>query len=161
MLRTELPRVYPGMRLTEVNLQSEFIRNKLTRERLLALLSGFFAIVAMTLAAIGLYGVLNYAVVQRTREIGIRVALGAGQGQTVALVLRNIIWIVAIGLAGGVALGLGLGQFLTTLLFEIRPSDFWGIALPLICLITASVLASVPPAIRAARVDPSVALRWE
>jgi len=161
MLRAELPRVYPGMRLTEVNLQSEFIRNKLTRERLLALLSGFFAIVAMTLAAIGLYGVLNYAVVQRTREIGIRVALGAGQGQTIALVLRNIVWIVAIGLVGGVALGLGLGQFLTTLLFEIKPSDFWGIALPMLCLIAASVAASVPPAIRAARVDPSVALRWE
>jgi putative ABC transport system permease protein len=161
MLRTELPRVYPGMRLTEVYRQSEFIRNKLTRERLLALLSGFFAIVAMTLAAIGLYGVLNYAVAQRTREIGIRVALGAGQGRTIALVLRNIVWMVAIGLAGGVALGLGLGQFLTTLLFEIKPSDFWGIALPLLCLIAGSALASVPAAIRAARVDPSVALRWE
>jgi predicted permease len=161
MLRKELPRVYPGMRLTEVYLQSEFIRNKLTRERLLALLSGFFAIVAMTLAAIGLYGVLNYAVVQRTREIGIRVALGAGQGQTIALVLRKIIWVVAVGLGCGVALGLGSGQFLTTLLFEVKPSDFWGIALPLMCLIAASVLASVPPAIRAARVDPSVALRWE
>lgn len=161
MLRAELPRVYPDMRLTEVYLQSEFIRNKLTRERLLALLSGFFAIVAMTLAAIGLYGVLNYAVAQRTREIGIRVALGAGQRQAIALVLRNIIWVVAMGLAGGVALGLGLGQFLTTLLFEIKPSDFWGIALPLVCLIAASALASVPPAIRAARVDPSVALRWE
>jgi ABC-type antimicrobial peptide transport system permease subunit len=117
----------------------------------LALLSGFFAIIAMTLAAIGLYGVLNYAVVQRTREIGIRVALGAGQGQTITLVLRNIIWIVAIGLSGGVALG--LGQFLTTLLFEIKPSDFWGIALPLMCLIAVPVLASVPPAIRAARVE--------
>ncbi len=161
LLRSEIPRVQPGFRLTEVNLQSAYINNQLIRERLMALLSGFFALVAITLVAVGLYGVLNYAVIQRTREIGIRVALGARQGQAIRLVLSSIGLVVAVGLAAGVGIGLGLGTLLTDLLFEVRPSDLTGIAVPLGCLLVASILAALPAAIRASRVDPSIALRYE
>ncbi|MGA7412514.1 MAG: ABC transporter permease [Bryobacteraceae bacterium] len=161
LLRNEIPRVHAGFNLTEVNLQSAYINNQLTRERLMALLSGFFALVAITLVALGLYGVLNYAVIQRTREIGIRVALGAQQGQAIRLVLSSIGLAVVVGLAVGVGIGLGMGKLLTDVLFEVQPSDFAGIALPLGCLLLASIVAALPAAIRASKVDPSIALRYE
>ncbi len=161
LLRTEIPRVHAGFSLTDVYLQSDFINNTLTRERLMALLSGFFGLVAVTLVGIGLYGVLSYLVVQRTREIGIRVALGAKQGQTVRLVLSSIGAVVAMGLAGGVVIALGMGRVMTSLLFEVKPSDFMGIALPLGFLLLASMVAALPAAIRATQVDPAIALRYE
>jgi putative ABC transport system permease protein len=161
LLRNEIPRIQPGFRLTEVNLQSAYINNHLTRERLMALLSGFFALVAITLVAVGLYGVLNYAVIQRTREIGIRVALGAQQGQAIRLVLSNIGLVVAVGLAVGLGIGLAIGRLLTDVLFDVRPSDLGGIALPLGCLLIASILAALPAAIRASKIDPATALRYE
>jgi putative ABC transport system permease protein len=161
ILRNEIPRVHPGFKLTEVYLQSDFISNTLTRERLMALLSAFFAMVAITLVAVGLYGVLNYLVSQRTREIGIRVALGAQQSQAIRLVLSNIGWVVAVGLVVGVGIGLGMGRLLTSLLFEVTPSDFLVIALPVGLVLLAASVAALPAAIRAAQVDPAIALRYE
>ncbi len=150
-----------GLRVQNVTLQSTRINNTLLRERLLALLAGFFAIVAIVLAAIGLYGVLSYSVVRRTKEIGIRVALGARQLGVVRLVVSDVVLVIAIGLAIGIAGGFALGRFVATLLFEVKPSDFWSLALPLACFLAASGLAALPPAFRAARVDPIVALREE
>jgi putative ABC transport system permease protein len=140
-------------------LQSTRIDNTLLRERLLALLAGFFAIVAVVLAAIGLYGVLSYSVVRRTKEIGIRVALGARQLGVIRLVISDAMMMIAIGLVIGIGGGFALGRFVATLLFEVKPSDFWSLALPLACFLLASALAALPPAFRAARVDPIVALR--
>jgi ABC-type antimicrobial peptide transport system permease subunit len=153
--------VNPALRATDVILQSTRINNTLLRERLLALLAGFFAIVAVVLAAIGLYGVLSYSVVRRTKEIGIRVALGARQFGVVRLVISDVVLVVAIGLGIGIGGGFALGRFVATLLFEVKVSDFWSLALPLACFLLASALAALPPAIRAARVDPIVALREE
>jgi predicted permease len=150
-----------GLRVTNVTLQSTRINNSVLRERLMALLAGFFAIVAVVLAAIGLYGVLSYSVVRRTKEIGIRVALGARQLGVVRLVISDVMLVIAVGLGIGIAGGFALGRFVASLLFEVKASDFWSLALPLACFLLACALAALPPAFRAARVDPIVALREE
>jgi putative ABC transport system permease protein len=160
-LREEIPRVNPALRVTDVTLQSTRIDNTLLRERLLALLAGFFALIAVVLAAVGLYGVLSYSVLRRTKEIGIRIALGARESSVVRLVLSDIYLIIAIGIAFGVGGGLTLSRYIASLLFEVKPSDVPSLALPLICLIVASGLAALAPALRAIGVDPSAALREE
>jgi putative ABC transport system permease protein len=160
-LREEIPRVHAALRVTGVTLQSTQIDNTLLRERLLALLAGFFALIAVVLAAVGLYGVLSYSVLRRTKEIGIRIALGARQSSVVRLVVSDIYLVIVFGLACGIAGGFALTRFVSTLLFEVKPSNFPSLALPLVCLLAASGLAVLPPALRAVRVDPMVALREE
>jgi putative ABC transport system permease protein len=160
-IRQAIRRVNPALGISTMMLQSTRIDNALLRERLMALLAGFFAIVAVVLAAIGLYGVLSYSVVRRTKEIGIRVALGARQLGVVRLVISDVMLVIAIGLAIGIGGGFALGRFVSALLFEVKASDFWSLALPLACFLLASALAGLPPAFRAARVDPIVALREE
>src|SRR6202521_827225 len=118
-IRQAIHRVNPALRVSIMMLQSTRINNTLLRERLLALLAGFFAIVAVVLAAIGLYGVLSYSVVRRTKEIGIRVALGARQLGVVRLVVSDVLLVIAIGLAIGIGGGFALGRFVATLLFEV------------------------------------------
>ena len=147
---------------TTVTTQAAAVEQTLLRERLLAMLSGFFAIVGLVLAAVGLYGVLSYSVVQRTREIGIRVALGArqlgdrphraGGGRRRR---RSSAW------PSAWPAGSTLSRFVKALLFEVTPLDFWSLALPLGTLLLAALLAAALPALRAARVDPVIALRYE
>ncbi len=160
-LRDEIPRVNPALRVTDVTLQSTRIDNTLLRERLLALLAGFFALVAVVLAAVGLYGVLSYSVLRRTKEIGIRIALGARRSKVVRLVVSDIYLVIFAGLACGIAGGFALSRYISTLLFEVKPSDVPSLALPLICVLAASGLAALAPALRAVRVDPMTALREE
>jgi putative ABC transport system permease protein len=160
-LRPEIARINAALRVDEVTTQSRLIDETILSERLLALLSGFFAVVALVLVAVGLYGVLSYAVARRTKEIGIRLALGARPGAVVRLVVGDVGLLVAAGLAGGVAVGLLLARFLASLLFEVHASDFWSLALPLGWLLLATALAALPAAARAVRIDPTVALRYE
>ena len=141
--------------------QSTLVTNTMLRERLLALLSGFFALVSLALAAVGLYGVLSYSVVQQTREIGIRMALGAARRTVVQGVLGGLAGYVALGMAAGVAGGLWLSRFVATLLYEVRPSDAAAVAWPVVTLLAVATIAAVLPARRAAGVDPVVALRDE
>ena len=160
-IRQAIRQVNPALQVSSMMVESTLINNTLLRERLLALLAGFFAVVAVVLAAIGLYGVLSYSVVRRTKEIGYRVALGARQFGVVSPGHLGCDAGDRLGLGIGIAGGFALGRFVSSLLFEVKPSDFWSLALPLAGFLLASGLAALPPAFRAARVDPIVALREE
>ena len=160
-LREEVPRAHAAFRLGDVTPQSTLVDNQLVRDRALAVLSAFFSLVAIVLVVVGVYGLLSYTVLQRTREIGIRLALGARPAQIVALVLWGVGGMTVIGLVlGGVGAAL-TGRFMTTLLFEVTPSDMWSIAAPLLCLLVACAVAAVMPAHRAARIAPTTALTVE
>jgi putative ABC transport system permease protein len=130
-------------------------------QQFLSLLVGSFAALAMVLAAVGIYGVLSYAVTQRTREIGIRISLGASRGRVLGEVMREGMRLAAIGLVAGMAGALASGRVLASFLHEVTPAD------PTILVLTAGLLAVVAlvacylPARRAARLDPMAALRYE
>jgi ABC-type antimicrobial peptide transport system permease subunit len=142
-------------------LQTTLIDNLLVRDRLLALLSGFFGMVALLLVAIGSYGVLSYSVVQRTKEIGIRMALGARAFQVIRLVITEIAIVVALGVVAGLAGGFGLGRYVTSLLFEVKPGHAATVVFPVLGLLLGCLFATVPPTLRAVRLNPVVALRHE
>jgi ABC-type antimicrobial peptide transport system permease subunit len=158
-LRRELPRVHPSLRLVDVTAQTSLVANTLLRERLLAVLSGFFATLGLALAAVGLYGVLSYAVVRRTRELGIRLALGAQPAAVIRSVVGGVAIAVAVGLVAGLVGGVYFASFVRTLLFAIEPVSAASLSLPVIGLVTVALLAAWLPARRATRVDPAEALR--
>jgi ABC-type antimicrobial peptide transport system permease subunit len=120
---------------------------------------GAFALVALALAGIGIYGVLAYAVSQHTREIGVRMALGASRASVLWSVLRRALTLMAIGAAIGAAGALALARLMTGLLYEVRPTDAATFAGSAIVLAALAVIASLVPAWRATRVDPLTALR--
>ena len=160
-LRDEIRAAAPQLRVTTVTSQAAAVDQTLIRERLLALLSGFFAVIGLVLAAVGLYGVLSYSVLQRTREIGIRLALGARRVGVVWTIARDAGIAVLAGAAVGLAGALYLSRFVESLLFEVTPMSFWSLALPLTALLLAALLAVALPGFRAARMEPAVALRDE
>ena len=129
------------------------------RERLLATLSLFFAAIALALAAIGLYGVLNYAVIRRHREIGIRIALGARACHVIRRITAGALSTVLCGAAVGLTAGVAGGRFTESLLYEVKPGDTGMMAVPVLTLLAAAAMAALPPAIRAARIDPAQTLR--
>jgi predicted permease len=129
--------------------------------RLTLALVAAFAGSALALAALGIYGVASYAVARRTREVGIRMAIGAQPGQVLRMVLAESGRPVLLGAAAGLALALGLGRFLATLLFEVRPADPATIFAVALLLGATALLAGLVPARRATRVDPAVALRTD
>jgi putative ABC transport system permease protein len=137
------------------------IRETLIRERLMATLSGFFGALAALLASIGLYGVLSYAVAQRTQEIGVRLALGADRGRIVKMIMREATLLLAIGLAVGIALALAAAKTAGALLYGLRPHDPATYLLAVTLLAAVAAAASYLPARRASRVDPMIALRCE
>ncbi len=160
-VRKELSLVHPSLRLVDVTLQSSLVSNTLLRERLLAVLSGFFAALGLALAAVGLYGVLSYAVVRRTREIGIRLTLGAQPAAVVRFVIGRVALAMAIGIAAGLAGGVYFARFVETLLFEVDIRSVTSLVLPVLCLLVVALIAAWFPARRATRVDPAEALRME
>ncbi len=137
------------------------VQNGLVRERLMALLSGFFGALAVLLAAIGLYGVVSYLVLKRKNEVGIRMALGANRYDVIGMMLRQALMLAGIGVFFGIPLALALGQSARSLLFGMPPYDPATLLGAVGFLIVVSVLASFLPAWRAARLSPMTALREE
>ena len=135
------------------------MRDQLTEVRTIALLSGFFGVLALLLAAIGLYGVTSYGVNERRREIGIRMTLGAGRAAAERFVLGGVARLVGIGVALGLAASLALSPIVRTMLYELQPRDPATIALAAVVLTIVGLLAGWLPARRAARIDPAQVLR--
>ncbi len=140
---------------------AEVVTQSSSQQRFVALLLGLFAGLALILAAVGIYSVIAYSVAQRTHEIGIRMALGAGWRDVMGMVLREGLGMAVGGVIAGLAGAWGLTRFLASLLYGVHPTDpVTFIAVPLLLMLVA-VLACYVPARRAARVDPMVALRYE
>ncbi len=161
ILRRAVSKARPDFRVRTIQPEIALVRWQMLRERLLGTLSLFFAIVALVLAAIGLYGVLNYSVTWQRREIGIRMALGARPVQVVRRVATGLLGVVSLGLVLGLAGGMACGRFVESLLFEVKAADPGRMAAPLLTLLGAALLAALPPAIRAAKIDPAETLRSE
>jgi putative ABC transport system permease protein len=166
--RDIIPVVRQTVRKTDVNAGidsiqplEDLVASSVARRRFYAVMLSLFAIVAALLAAVGIYGVLAYAVVQRTQEIGVRMALGAQRGQVLTLVLSRGIVLAAIGIAIGLAAAAGGTRYLQGMLFGVTPLDTGTFALTALGFVTLAALASYIPARRATRVDPMIALRNE
>jgi len=161
MLRQEVPRARPEFRVSNIRTQTEINEAQTVRERLLALLSVFFAAVGLLLAGIGLYGVLDYSVLQRRRELGIRIAIGAPAVDIARLVSVDVFAMVVFGSVAGGGVGLSLAPYLKSLLYEVKPSDLSILALPSLTIFAAALLAALPAILRAIRIDPVAMLRSE
>ncbi len=147
--------------LTDVKTLEQIKSESMASDRLRALLLAVFAGIALSLSAMGIYGVISYSVAQRTAELGIRAALGASRVNLLGLILRNGIWVTSAGLAIGFASAIGLTRLLAKLVFGIGTSDAFTITSVAAILSVVSLLACYIPARRATKVDPAVALRYE
>jgi predicted permease len=161
ILRREVSRARPEFRVSNIRTQQSLIQSQTVRERLLAMLGSFFAAVALLLAGIGLYGVLDYSVFQRRREIGIRMALGAQAGHIARRVTMQIFLMVIVGALAGLGLGMASARYIETLLYQVKATDVGVLALPSLAILAAALLAALPPVIRAMRIDPANVLRAE
>jgi putative ABC transport system permease protein len=159
--RRAVGEVDPNRALLDVHTEEEQLGLTMQYPRYYSMLLGLFAFVATALAAVGIYGILAVAVEQRTREIGIRMALGAGGAQVLRCMLGQALWMIAGGVAFGLAGSLGLSRLISSTLWEVQsadPATFAGVAA---LLATVALLAAIVPARRAVQVDPSIALRSE
>jgi ABC-type antimicrobial peptide transport system permease subunit len=150
----------PGIDL-EFKVFKTQIHNSLLQDELMATLSGFFGFLAALLAAIGLYGVISYMVVQRTREIGIRMAIGADRVAVVRMILREAGMLTTAGLVVGTGLAFGAVQAAKSLLYGLKPRDPSTLVMAIATLSAVAALASFLPAYRASKLDPLEALRYE
>jgi len=150
-----------GLRVSNITTQLDLLRAQTVRERLLATLAGFFAVVALLLAGIGLYAVLNYSVLQRRREIGIRMAIGSTRAGIVRLVTFDVFLMVALGGCAGVALGFGAARYAASLFYQVKATDADMIALPACAMLLTALVATLPAVLRALRTDPTEILRAE
>ena len=147
--------------LIGVYTQAEHIDILLSRERLVAKLSGFFAVLALVLACVGLYGLLSFEVARQTREIGIRMALGSRRADLVWRVVSHGLGLVVVGAVVGIASSLALGRLLTSLLYGVKPADPLSLIVSAVLLVASALAGAFMPARRATRVDPMVALRYD
>jgi predicted permease len=160
-VRAEVPRAHPGFRVSNVRTQMALIEQHTARERLLSILALFFGVVALSLAGVGLYGVLDYSVLQQQREIGIRLAIGAKPAAIAQSLVSRLFALVLAGTLIGMILGLVSARFTETLLFGVKTTDVGVLALPTATIFAVALLAAVPAIVRAVRIDPATMLRLE
>jgi putative ABC transport system permease protein len=160
-VRNEIRAMDATLPVANIRPMTEVVSTSLATPRLTGFLMGTFAAIALTLAAVGIYGVLAYLVARRTHEIGIRLAVGADRTQVLALILKQGMTLAGSGIIVGLIAAFLLTQLMQSLLYEVRPSDPWTFVTVSLALIAVALLASALPAFRATRVSPLIALRTE
>jgi predicted permease len=160
-VRQELRDLDPNLPILNVTTVEQQLNGILVQERLTATMAGFFGVVAVLLACLGLYGVISYTVTRRTSEIGIRLALGATPGHVLRMVLKESLVLALAGIAIGVPIAFLVTRFISTVLFGVGAADPLTIAMAIALMIAVATLAALLPARRASKVDPLVALRYE
>jgi predicted permease len=160
-MRRIVASLYPDVPLEQPMTQREQFDKSYEQQRMLASTGGFFGLLAMVLVATGLYGVHSFRVSRRTTEIGLRMALGAGRGQVLAMVMRESLWVLAAGLAAGIPLTLIAVRSIQSLLYRVSPFDPVSFGLAILALLLVSGCAALVPARRAASIEPMQALRAE
>jgi putative ABC transport system permease protein len=159
-IKRTLAEINPAINIRFIDFKL-MISESVVRDRLMATLSGFFGLLALLLASIGLYGILSYGVVTRTKEIGIRMALGARSREVLSLILREALLLVLVGVVVGLPMVYAATRFASTLLFNLTPTDPLSLAGAAVMLFVVAFVAGYIPARRATKVDPLVALRYE
>ena len=160
-VRSAIAQLDGSLPVAAVRTLQEVVSESQSRPRFLSVLLTFFTIVAVTLAAIGVYGVISYSVARRTNEFGIRLAIGADRSHILGMVLKQGALLAVAGVTIGVGVAVWLTRFLKSFLFAIEPLDMPTFGATVILLLGATLLASWIPALRATRIDPTVALRYE
>jgi predicted permease len=160
-IRSKVRDLDPNLPVYALRTAEVQINNSLSTERMIASLSAVFGFLATLLAVIGLYGVMAYAVAQRIREVGIRMALGAARGSVIWMVMREVLLLVSIGVTTGVAASLALTRVVQSQLFGLTPHDPQTLVLATVALAMVACAAGYVPAFRASRLDPMAALRYE
>jgi ABC-type antimicrobial peptide transport system permease subunit len=160
-LRARIHEMDPDLPVFAMRTVQEDLNDTLVTERMTANLSAIFGFLATLLAIIGLYGVMAYSVARRTREIGIRMALGALEGRVVWMVMKEVLWLVAIGVVAALPAAFGLTRLVRAQLYGVTPNDPWTMALATVGLVLVACAAVYIPAFRTSSVDPIRALRYE
>jgi predicted permease len=160
-LRAAVHGVDSDLPLTDVRTQVQQIHSNLQQERMFASLTSGFGVLAIMLACVGLYGIMAYTVVQRTNEIGIRLALGAKRRQVRLMVLSEVGWLTAVGVVTGITITLAASRAVQSMLYGVRPADPWSLVGAASLLLLVAVVSGWVPAMRASRVEPMEALRHE
>jgi putative ABC transport system permease protein len=160
-LRHELQSLDRNIALANVMTMDEAAARSMASDRMLAVLLTAFAVLALALAAVGIFGVLSYSVAQRTHELGVRIAIGAQRRDVLLLVIRETMPLVIAGVVIGLGAGFGLTRVMRAMLFEVQPTDPATFATVAVVLTLVGIAAALVPARRAALVDPVIALRRE
>jgi predicted permease len=160
-LRHEIGSIDSNLAIWDLKTMDSQVSQSLFAERVTAILCACFGALATGLAFIGLYGVMAFSVARRTREIGIRMALGAGRGRVLRMVLKEVAWMCLIGIGLGILLAIGLSRYLASQLYGVTPTDLLTLVLAALTMMCVSLVSGFLPARRAATVDPTIALRYE